>query len=214
MTTKTRSDKQERILTYIREFLAEHDYPPSIRDIQAGCEISSTSVVDYNLRALEAKGMIRRDREVSRGIQLREGSGRSGAIIEVPLLGTIAAGKPLSLPTEEGVDPQRAAEFIPVPREMLRGRENVYALKVKGTSMMDALINDGDIVLLEPAVRVNDGEMAAVRLKSENEVTFKRFHREGKRVRLQPENKTMQPIYAAAGEVEVQGKFLGVIRSA
>ena len=214
---KRRSDKQERILEFLRDFLEQHDYPPSIRDIQAGCGISSTSVVDYNLKALEAKGAIQRDREISRGIKLvgEERRSQSEQTIRVPLLGTIAAGQPLPVPTTEGVDAQHAEESITVTRDLIGGakRGTLYALRVKGTSMIDALIDDGDIVILEPASTVRDGEMAAVWVKDANEVTLKKFYREGRRVRLQPMNVTMEPIYHAAGNVEVQGRVVTAIRA-
>ena len=209
---KIRSEKQQRILDFIRTFLEEHDYPPSIRDIQSGCEISSTSVVDYNLKALEARGLIRRDREVSRAIQLVGTGGRGGAV-EVPVVGTIAAGEPLALPSQEGIDPRQVDETVSVTQEMIRGRDQVFALRVRGTSMIDALINDGDIVLMEPTDSVDDGEMAAVYLGSSNETTFKRVYREGKRVRLQPENATMQPFHVDADDLSVQGRFVGVVRA-
>ncbi len=210
---KIRSEKQQRILDFIRTFLEEHDYPPSIRDIQSGCEISSTSVVDYNLKALEARGLIRRDREVSRAIQLVGTGGRGGGAVEVPVVGTIAAGEPLALPSQEGIDPRQVDETVSVTQEMIRGRDQVFALRVRGTSMIDALINDGDIVLMEPTDSVDDGEMAAVYLGSSNETTFKRVYREGKRVRLQPENATMQPFHVDADDLSVQGRFVGVVRA-
>ena len=218
---KKLSDKQERILAFLAEFLAEHDYPPSIRDIQAGCSISSTSVVDYNLKALETQGRIRRDREISRGIVLLDESGQDavhgsgGSVVRLPILGTIAAGQPLPIPTEEGLAVGDADETISVTPDVINGRDpdSLFALRVKGTSMIDALINDGDIVVMEPAREVNDGEMAAVYLKAENEVTLKKFYREGARVRLQPMNQTMDPIYTAASNAEVQGRVVTAIRS-
>lgn len=214
---KRRSDKQERILEFLRDFLEQHDYPPSIRDIQAGCGISSTSVVDYNLKALESKGAIQRDREISRGIRLvgQERRSQSEQTIRIPLLGTIAAGQPLPVPTTEGVDAQHAEESITVTRDLVGGakRGTLYALRVKGMSMIDALIDDGDIVIMEPASTVRDGEMAAVWVKDANEVTLKKFYREGRRVRLQPMNMTMEPIYHAADNVEVQGRVVTAIRS-
>ena len=210
---KSRSDKQQRILDFIRTFLDEHDYPPSIRDIQSGCEISSTSVVDYNLKALEVRGLIRRDREVSRAIQLVGTGGRNSGAVEVPVVGTIAAGEPLALPSQEGIDLRHVDETVTVTHEMIRGRDQVFALRVRGTSMIDALINDGDIVLMEPTDSVDDGEMAAVYLGSSNETTFKRVYREGNRVRLQPENSTMQPFHVDADDLSVQGRFVGVVRA-
>lgn len=217
---KKLSEKQQRILAFLGDFLAEHDYPPSIRDIQAGCVISSTSVVDYNLKALETQGRIRRDREISRGIVLLDESGqdavhRGGVVVRLQILGTIAAGQPLPIPTEEGLALGDSDETISVTPDVINGHapESLFALRVKGTSMIDALINDGDIVVMEPARDVNDGEMAAVYLKSENEVTLKKFYREGARVRLQPMNQTMEPIYTDATNVEVQGRVVTAIRS-
>ena len=144
------SGKQADILDFLRQFLEEKDYPPSIRDIQDGCGISSTSVVDYNLRKLEEKGIIRRDREVSRGIEILGPRGRRTRIVEVPILGTIAAGQPIPVPTSErfGNDIE---DVVAVTEDMVRGKANVFALRVKGTSMIDDLIDDGDIVFLEPA---------------------------------------------------------------
>jgi len=216
---KKLSDKQTRIYTFLREFLSEHDYPPSIRDIQTGCGISSTSVVDYNLKALESQGLIRRDREISRGIVLveeeREREVEPASIVRLPILGTIAAGQPLPVPTEEGVRTGDGEETIRVTADVLNGRDagSLYALRVQGNSMIDALINDGDLVVMEPVQTVNDGEMAAVFLKDENEVTLKKFYREGRRVRLQPMNQTMEPIYTSAANVEVQGRVVTAIRS-
>jgi len=214
---KRRSDKQERILDFLRDFLTQHDYPPSIRDIQAGCSISSTSVVDYNLKALEAKGLIQRDREISRGIKLvgEERRPESEYTIRVPLVGTIAAGQPLPVPTTEGVDPDFADETVALTADQVGGRhrDEIYALRVKGTSMIDALINDGDIVVMERAQAVRDGEMAAVWVKDASEVTLKKFYREGDRVRLQPMNATMDPIYHAASNVQVQGRVVTAIRA-
>ncbi len=204
------SDKQTRILQFVEQFMDEHDYPPSIRDIQQGCAISSTSVVDYNLKRLEEKGLLRRDREISRAIQLPSTPGRRRTQA-VPLLGKIAAGQPI--PTPPDTLPA-GYEEVEVTEDQTRGRPNAYALRVEGTSMIDALINDGDIVILEPAQSCDDGDMVAVWLKAENETTLKKFFHEGSRIRLQPMNATMQPIYTSPDNVEVQGKVLSSIRSA
>src|SRR3990170_5098067 len=144
---KTLSTKQHAILRFIREFLREKDYPPSIRDIQEGCAISSTSVVDYNLKALERLGHIRRDREVSRAIEL---VGRT-RMRSVPVIGQIAAGEPIPVPTAETWSQAEFEEAVEVPNDVTGNRENVFALRVKGTSMVDALVNDGDLVVLEQA---------------------------------------------------------------
>lgn len=209
---KDLSSKQDQIIEFLRSFIEDKDYPPSIRDIQEGCGISSTSVVDYNLRKLEEKGLIRRDREVSRGIEvLGSRGGRRARIIEIPILGSIAAGQPIPVPTSErwGADSE---DTVAVTEDMVRGKNNVFALRVKGTSMIEDLIDDGDIVFLEPTRAANDGEKVAVWLKDRAEVTLKRIYHEGNRVRLQPANSTMQPIYTTPDNVEIQGRFISSIR--
>lgn len=208
---KDLSPKQRQILDFIRRFIDRMNYPPSIRDIQVGCNISSTSVVDYNLKALERLGYIRRDREVSRAIELLTGSGRRVRTVGVPVLGTIAAGQPIPVPSQD-TWATVAEDTIEVTSDLTRGKENVFALRVKGTSMIDALINDGDTVLLEPASTADNGDMVAVWLKREGETTLKKFYHEGDRIRLQPANVTMEPIYTDPENVEIQGKVVGVIR--
>lgn len=203
-TSKALSPKQQSIFAFIREFIREHDYPPSIRDIQDGCGISSTSVVDYNLKALERQGVIRRDREVSRAIEL---VGRV-RMRSVPVVGQIAAGQPIPVPSADTWLAQEFEEEIEVTDQMTRGRENVFALRVKGTSMIDALVNDGDLVLMEQTSAWDNGDMVAVWLKDREETTLKKIYSEGSRIRLQPANATMDPIYVDAADVEVQGKVL------
>lgn len=208
---KDLSAKQQRILDFIREFIEEHDYPPSIRQIQQACDISSTSVVDYNLRILEREGHIRRDREVSRAIEVLHGGRRAQRVVPVPIIGTIAAGQPIPVPSADTWSADMS-DSIEVAPEMVGNRENVFALRVKGTSMIDALVNDGDIVILEQAATARDGDMVVAWLKNEQEATLKRIFREGDRVRLQPANETMQPIYTDADNVEVQGRVIASIR--
>ncbi len=205
------SAKQQAILDFLRRFIREKDYPPSIRDIQIGCKISSTSVVDYNLKALERLGHIRRDREVSRAIELLDGSGRRPHTIPVPIIGTIAAGQPIPVPTPDtwsGID---YGNVVEVTQEMTGGKEQVFALRVKGTSMIDALVNDGDILIMEATSSADDGEMVAAWLKREGEATLKKIFTEDDRVRLQPANVTMEPIYTDPDNVEVQGRVLTTI---
>ena len=204
------SARQQCMVDYIGAFWRDHGYPPSIRDIVSGCSLSSTSVADYNLKILEKKGLIKRHREVSRGIEAPRSM--SAARRLVPVIGTIAAGKPIPVPDNDTWDVTSGAETVEVPDSMAKGHEDVYALRVKGSSMIDALINDGDIVLMRYVNAVDNGDMAAVWLKSEKEATLKKFYAEGARVRLQPANTTMKPIYAPAANVEVQGRVVGVIR--
>ena len=208
---KDLSAKQQRILDYIRDFIEEHDYPPSIRQIQQACDISSTSVVDYNLRILERQGHIRRDREVSRAIEVLHGGRRAPRVVPVPIIGSIAAGQPIPVPSADTWSADMS-DSIEVAPEMVSSRENVFALRVKGTSMIDALVNDGDVVILEQTAAARDGDMVAAWLVKEQEATLKRIFREGDRVRLQPANETMQPIYTDASNVEVQGRVIASIR--
>ena len=204
------SEKQQDILRFLEEFITEHDYPPSIRDIQQGCGISSTSVVDYNLKRLEEKGLIRRDREVSRAIELLNGHGeRRRRTVQVPLLGPIAAGIPI--PTHP--DSVAPLDIIELTDEQVRGKANLYALRVQGTSMIDALINDGDIVILEPRQTADPGEVVAVWIVDRAETTLKKYYPEGRKVRLQPMNSTMAPIMEDAANVQVQGRLIATIRS-
>jgi len=206
---KPLSSKQKRILAFLRKFREDKDYPPTVRDILKGCSISSTSVVDYNLKILEREGHIRRDREVSRGIELIDKERRR--LVPVPVIGYIAAGEPIPVPASDTWE-MEPLDTVEVSSEIVQGKDNVYALTVKGTSMIDALINDGDVVLMQQASTANDGEMVAAWLKSEEETTLKKLYRERDRIRLQPANATMEPIYADPDNVEVQGKVIGVIR--
>jgi repressor LexA len=209
---KKLSDKQRRIIKFIDRFLSDKGYPPSIRDIQAGCNISSTSVVDYNLNILDSRGYISRHAEVSRGIRLINRTPTSESLVPVPVIGLIAAGEPIPVPAPDTWDVAAVSETMGVPSELTRGREDVYALRVKGMSMVDALIDDGDIVLMQHVNTVENGEMAAVWLRAEKEATLKKVYAESGRVRLQPANSQMQPLYADPDNVEIQGRVIAVIR--
>ena len=210
---KDLSAKQQSILRFIRAFIEQHDYPPSIRQIQEGCRISSTSVVDYNLKALERQGFIRRDREVSRAIEVLERGGRRPRTMAIPIIGRIAAGQPIPVPAADTWNSADYDEVIEVTRDMIGGREDVYGVRVQGSSMIDALVNDGDIVLMQATNSADNGDMVAAWLKREQEATLKHFYREGERVRLQPANETMAPIYTDAANVEIQGKVVLTLRS-
>ena len=209
---KALSDRQQDIIRFIDRFIGDRGYPPTIRDIQAGCKISSTSVVDYNLDILEREGYIRRHAEVSRGIELLTRAFTSESTVPVPVIGQIAAGEPIPVPAPDTWDVTVASEALGIPRELTRGKGGVYALRVKGVSMVDALINDGDIVLMQYVNVVENGEMAAVWLKAEKEATLKKVYVESDRIRLQPANSQMRPIYVAPDNVEIQGRVIAVIR--
>ena len=204
--------KHQHIIDFIRQFLVDRSYPPTIRDIVSGCGISSTSVVDYNLNILEREGYIRRHREVSRGIELLTRPLVLGRRRQVSVIGQIAAGEPVPVPTPDTWDIAASSETLEVTEDLTRGREGIYALKVKGSSMVDALINDGDIVLMQYVSAVENGEMAAVWLRAEKEATLKKVYSEPDRIRLQPANSQMQPIYVEPDNVEIQGRVIAVIR--
>ena len=209
------SRKQNDILGFVEDFIRTNSYPPTVRDIQYGCNISSTSVVDYNLRILTQKGHIRRAADVSRGIGLTSISEGLHPNL-VPLLGFIAAGEPLALPTQDGLTKDDAYDHIELPTAMLagirlRGTTDLYALRVRGTSMIDALVDDGDLVVIQPASSVMDGEMAVAWLKDKNEATLKRIYNEGTVIRLQPANVQMAPFFVSPENLEIQGRVVGVL---
>jgi repressor LexA len=208
------SERQKKILEFLKSFNLDNGYPPTIREIGKAVGISSTSVVNYNLDALQRAGYINRDRTVSRGIRLVEEMEQvvrhTADLIKIPVLGRIAAGAPIQVP-EGAFDSE--TDVIELTRDLLpSGPEGIYALKVHGTSMIDALINDGDIVIMRHTNTANNGDMVAAWLLDREETTLKRFFHEGDRVRLQPENQTMAPIYVDPAKVEVHGRVVTVIR--
>ncbi|HEC33794.1 MAG TPA: transcriptional repressor LexA [Chloroflexi bacterium] len=213
------TERQRNILRHIWESINERGYPPSIREIGQAVGITSTSVVNYNLERLEGEGLIERDRRCSRGLRL-SAAGKSlfplpeghGSVVAVPMLGVIVAGEPIPVPLSDfslmGIE-----ETVELTRGILGDPASLFALRVQGDSMIDALIHDGDIVIMRQARRVENGEMAAIWLRDREETTLKRIYWEGNRVRLQPANPTMAPIYVDdPGQVEVQGKVVMVIR--
>ncbi|MGQ9501442.1 MAG: transcriptional repressor LexA [Anaerolineae bacterium] len=208
----TLSERQKRIVEYIQEFTLRNGYPPTIRQIGDAVGISSTSVVNYNLNVLEGAGYITRDRTVSRGIRLVSPEQKLiswDKLVTVPLFGRIVAGEPIPVP--EGNTPE---EMIEVPRSWLPSSSHatVYALRVRGDSMIDALINDDDIVLMQHQETAENGDMVAAWLINEQATTLKRFYHEGDRIRLQPENRQMEPIYVHPSNLLIQGKVVSVIR--
>lgn len=209
---KELSERQQGILDFVREHIRENQFPPSIREIGENVGISSTSVVKYNLDVLEKRGYIQRDPDISRGIRLVKDLISSAVeVIQVPLLGRIAAGQPIPVP-EADFSPFGYDMTVELTRDIVKDAKQVFALEVQGDSMIDALINDGDIVLMRHQERVENGELAAVWLRDEEETTLKRFYLEGNQVRLQPANPTMQAMFYPATDVEVMGKVVCVIR--
>ena len=214
MTSKKRMPpRRQRILAYIQEFLTENGVPPTVRDIQKACDISSTSVVDYNLRVLDRDGYLNRRPEMARGIELLDKVGNPvSSAPRVQIVGNIAAGSPIPAFSTEEAGSSAEFDTVEVPTELQRRHGKLFGLAVKGTSMIDALIDDGDVVVIKPAQHAEPGEMVVAWLKDEEEATLKRYYPEGKRVRLQPANSQMQPIYCDASNLEIRGKVVEVIR--
>jgi repressor LexA len=206
------SERQQSILDFIQEFIEENRFPPTIREIGHRVGISSTSVVKYNLDALQKKGLLERDSAISRGIRLAEEVvGRVAEVIQIPMLGRIAAGLPIPVPDAE-FSPFGYDTTIELTRDIVKDARDIYALEVQGDSMIDALIHDGDVVVMRHQEKVENGELAAVWLPDQEETTLKRFYLEGNQVRLQPANPTMGPMYYPASKVQVMGKVVCVIR--
>lgn len=194
---------RKRILEFVRSFIKERGYAPSIREIVKGCGISTPSIVQYHLRKLEKEGFIKKDPKIIRGIKLIERE-----FLEIPLLGTISAGKPLPI-----FDPAAIPEkVILLPADIVGRKRNLYGLRVKGMSMRDAFIMDGDIVIMEAKRIASNGEMVGVWLKKEQEVTLKKIYFEEGLIRLQPANEEMEPIFTEPENVEIQGSVIAVIR--
>ena len=205
--------RRQQILNFIQEFIQDNGLPPTVRDIQKACNISSTSVVDYNLRLLDRDGYLNRRPEVARGIELLDESGQPvSSAPKVSIVGSIAAGLPLPVFSAEGS--ATAAEFdtVDVAPDLPRRHGKLYGLQVKGTSMIDALIDDGDVVIIKPVQQAENGDTVVAWLKQEEEATLKKFYQEGSQVRLQPANSQMGPIYCAASNVEIRGKVVAIIR--
>src|SRR5512147_2826968 len=215
--SKGLGERHQKILDFLQEYQRENRYPPSIREIGVKTGISSTSVVNYYLDQLEKRGLIERDRKISRGVRLAHTNGISPDMLRIPILGPIAAGLPLpELNPNISYMTENEANAVDIARSLLPSKEKgdgLYALEVKGDSMIDAMINDGDIVVLKPATDARNGEMVAVWLPRDNEATLKYFFKEKDRYRLQPANPTMKPIYVKKSEpLEIKGKVVMVIR--
>jgi repressor LexA len=195
--------RQKEILDYLQEYLAEYGYAPSFEEIARHFRYSSLATVHEHLENLRAKGYIRKVHNASRSIELVPVGVRVAAT-ELPLLGNVAAGVPI-----EAIEEQ---ETIAVPEEFLsRGGEH-YVLRVKGDSMIDEQIRDGDYIIVNARSTAQNGEMV-VALVGGEAATVKKFYREPDgRVRLQPANPSMKPLYFRPHEVAVQGMVIGVIR--
>ena len=216
--TRHDHERRQRILDCIARTVEERGYPPSVREIADAVGLASTSAVHHHLIALERDGLLERGTHSSRALRLIQRPGAdarpasAGKVtpfrmkverdtLALPVLGEIAAGLPI-----EAYDD--AAETLDVPASM-EARPDSYVLRVRGKSMIDALIDDGDFVIVQPQATARDGDIV-VALLEDNGVTLKRYFREADRIRLQPANAEMEPIYAT--DVQIQGKVVGVIR--
>lgn len=215
------SERQRNILDYIWEYSQGSGRPPTIREIGQAANISSTSVVNYNLNKLTEKGFVDRDAEVSRGLRLTEKALRlydavSEAIegfFRIPLVGDIVASEPVEV-GHDSFSTYDDDDAIALSRDLLdvNNADDLFALRVNGDSMIDAMVNDGDIVVMRQQQTAKNGDMVAVWITPDGTTTLKHFFHEGDRVRLQPANPTMEPIYMNPGNVEVQGKVMMVLR--
>jgi repressor LexA len=192
--------RQQAILEVIKEFSREHGYPPSVREIGERVGLSSSSTVQCHLRTLEKKGLIRRDPTKPRA--LVTGSESSRNVVSLPIVGRVAAG---ALTDAQ----QNIEDELTLPASLVK-RADSFILRVKGDSMVDAAILDGDMIIVSPQSVANNGEIVVAQTEDDHEATVKRFYKEDNRIRLQPENKFMEPIYV--DRVTILGKVSGVIR--
>lgn len=213
--SKGLGERHQKILDFIASYQREHKHPPSIREIGEYCDISSTSVVNYYLDQLEKSGHIERDRKISRGMRLT-GNTPLGDMLRVPMLGVIQAGEPIPVPSNADFGAFTPEDSVEIATSLMPSKEKgkeLFALQVQGDSMIDAMINDGDIVILKPAQDARNGEMVAVWLSDRNETTLKYYYKEKEGYRLQPANPTMKPIMLKKTEaLEIKGKVVMVIR--
>ncbi len=219
------STRQKNILKFIGSFISEHGYPPTIREIGNAVDIASTSVVNYNLNKLVERGLIERAPKVSRGLWLA-GENQSAteefsvgyadprSLLQVPLVGKIAASHPVPQLEDFGYYYDND-DLIEVPQNLVGkfAPEELFALRVTGDSMIDAMVADGDIVVLKRQNIADNGDMVAVFLSERGETTLKHYFMEGSQVRLQPANPMMDPIYVDAKQVNIQGRVLAILRT-
>jgi len=195
--------KQKQILDFIKQFIQSHGSAPTLRQIADAIDVSSLATVHEHLEALEEKGLLKRKHGRNRSMELTQADiNFSTEGIEVPILGFVAAGAPI----EPYTDPSATMQ---IPATFSSGKKRTYVLQVRGQSMIEDFINDGDFVVLEQTEFANDGDIV-VALLDNGMATLKRFYKEATRIRLQPANATMQPIFVK--NVRIQGKVVGLVR--
>lgn len=227
------SERHRKIMEYLGVFIKDNGFSPSIREIGDAINVKSTSLVDYYLNQLEEKEYISREGRISRSIRIlkpietpatlqdkmnaaaRKVTAAVENLVTIPISGRIVASAPIPVPSSDFgyFDPESGVE---IARSLLPVKEKInelFALEVQGDSMIDAMVNDGDIIVMRPAQQANNGEMVAVWISDKDETTLKYFYKEKDRIRLQPANPTMSPIYLdTAQEMRIMGKVVMVIR--
>jgi repressor LexA len=194
--------RQREILDYLNEFIQQHGYAPSLEEVGRRFNLSSLATVHKHLTNLQEKGFIRRAWNRSRSVELLP-SRAGGRAVELPLLGYVAAGMP--------IEAVASSETIAVPEALVTGKRDTYVLRVRGDSMIDEQIRDGDWVVVEDRRSADNGEMV-IALVGGQDATLKKFYKENGRVRLQPANPSMQPIFVEPDAVQIQGVVVGVMR--
>jgi len=226
-------NRHKRIMSFLIDFQNRNGYSPSIREIGESIHVKSTSLVDYYLTQLEEMGYISRENHISRSIcikkdiakdtslassmtnALAKASSAFNDLLQIPVLGRIVASAPIPMPPSDlsYFDPESSVEIarsLLPPKEKI---EDLFALEVQGDSMIDAMVNDGDIVIMKRTDQAQNGEMVAVWLGDKDETTLKYFYKEQNRIRLQPANPSMGPIYVAnPASLRIMGKVIMVIR--
>ena len=193
--------RQREILDFLNEFIENHGYAPSLEEIGLRFGLSSLATVHKHLTNLQDKGFIKRTWNRSRSVELVP-TRVAGRAVELPLLGNVAAGTP--------IEAILSAETVAVPEDFV-GKRDTYALRVRGDSMIDEQIRNGDLVIIEDRKTADNGEMVIALLQGA-EVTLKKFYRENGRVKLQPANRSLQPLFVDADQVQIQGVVVGVMR--
>ena len=199
--------RQKEVLEYIGQYQTQRGFPPAVRDIARHFNLVSAAGVHKHIKALVRKGFLAKENFLSRSIRVIGAHGPADArqTVEIPLLGYVAAGQPIEAVTQDH-------ETVSIPGDLLANPEGLYALRVKGESMIEDYVCDGDFVVMEPRDSATNGEMV-VALINGQEATLKRFYREGDHVRLQPANPTMQPIVIRDAEVRIQGVVVALWRN-
>jgi repressor LexA len=196
------SEKQREMLAFIEDFVDKQGYPPTYEEIRVGLAISTKSLVNYHLDALQSAELLTRAPNTPRGIRL---TGETGTR-RVPMIAEIGTDL---LPVLTELDPQ---DVIELTYDIVPNGDNLYAIKVQNGSLLDALVNEGDILIMQPQTQAQNGELVAARLIGQDETTFRRYYRENGHVRLQPDNPTMEALLVKPDAVQVQGKVVAVIR--